>query len=73
MRWLVAAAALAAALTIARAGAQEPALRATVVPDRVTVGDPIALTITTQHPAGAAVAGPDDPDVFLPLDLLEIV
>src|SRR3972149_7462659 len=39
--------------------------------DRVTVGDPITITLTVEHDAGMEVALPDDPAAFGEFEVLE--
>ena len=74
MRWLLGLAAMAAALAVVSAGAQE-AITATVrlEPPRVTVGDRITLTIAVEHSGDVVVSVPDDREAFQPLDLIEVL
>ena len=73
MRWLLGVVAVAAALGMLSAGAQESiAADVTLEPRRVTVGDRITLTIAVEHESEVSVSVADDPEVFEPLDLIEV-
>ncbi len=43
----------------------------TIEPARATVGDHLTLTIVVMHPSDSEVSGPEGPEDFAPLELLE--
>jgi hypothetical protein len=53
-------------------GHAQEAVVVSIEPARATVGDRLALTITVTHPAGVDLALPAGPEVFAPLEVLEV-
>ena len=73
MRWTVFVAALMLALVLSRAGGQEAySAEVPIEPQRVTVGDRMILSISIEHDSGVVPEAPDDPEAFVPLDLINV-